>query len=76
MVKVFKVILVMLMGKVVFNKKYEYYEYIIVVLISVGVSLFLFISGDVIRYKGSVIIVFGVFLLIGYMVFDSFIFNW
>lgn len=76
MVKVFKVILVMFMGKVVFNKKYEYYEYIIVVLISVGVSLFLFISGDVIRYKGSVIIVFGVFLLIGYMVFDSFIFNW
>lgn len=76
MVKVFKVILVMFMGKVVFNKKYEYYEYIIVVLILVGVSLFLFISGDVIRYKGSVIIVFGVFLLIGYMVFDSFIFNW
>lgn len=76
MAKASKVIPVMLMGKVVSNKKYEYHEYITAVLISVGVSLFLLTSGDVTRHKGSVTTVSGVFLLIGYMVFDSFTSNW
>merc|ERR1719383_1078580 len=46
--KASKVIPVMAMGKVVSNKKYEYYEYVVAVLISVGMVAFLFgkTSGD------------------------------
>merc|ERR1719342_1361730 len=40
--KASKIIPVMLMGKVVSKKKYEYYEYIVALLISVGMIAFLF----------------------------------
>lgn len=76
MAKASKVIPVMLMGKVVSRKKYEYHEYVTAVLISVGVSLFLLTSGDVTRHKGSVTTASGVILLMGYMAFDSFTSNW
>ncbi|XP_062589021.1 adenosine 3'-phospho 5'-phosphosulfate transporter 1-like [Saccostrea cucullata] len=76
MAKASKVIPVMLMGKVVSRKKYDYHEYITAGLISVGVSLFLLTSGDITRHKGSVTTVSGVILLMGYMVFDSFTSNW
>ena len=39
--KASKVIPVMAMGKIVGKKKYEYYEYVVAVLISVGMTLFL-----------------------------------
>ncbi|XP_061163299.1 adenosine 3'-phospho 5'-phosphosulfate transporter 1-like [Saccostrea echinata] len=76
MAKASKVIPVMLMGKVVSRKKYDYHEYFTAGLISVGVSLFLLTSGDITRHKGSVTTVSGVILLMGYMVFDSFTSNW
>ena len=76
MAKASKVIPVMLMGKVVSRKKYDYHEYVTAVLISVGVSLFLLTSGDVTRHKGSVTTASGVILLMGYMAFDSFTSNW
>lgn len=76
MAKASKVIPVMLMGKVVSRKKYEYHEYLTAGLISVGVSLFLLTSGDSTRHTGGVTTMSGVILLIGYMVFDSFTSNW
>jgi adenosine 3'-phospho 5'-phosphosulfate transporter B2 len=42
--KASKVIPVMLMGKIVSGKTYEYYEYLTAVMISVGVSMFLLTS--------------------------------
>ncbi|XP_048735431.2 adenosine 3'-phospho 5'-phosphosulfate transporter 1-like [Ostrea edulis] len=76
MAKASKVIPVMLMGKVVSRKKYEYHEYLTAGLISVGVSLFLLTSGDATRHTGGVTTMSGVILLIGYMAFDSFTSNW
>ncbi|XP_041351545.1 adenosine 3'-phospho 5'-phosphosulfate transporter 1-like isoform X2 [Gigantopelta aegis] len=74
--KASKVIPVMLMGKVVSKKTYEYYEYFTAVLISVGVSMFLLTSGDVTRHRDTVTTFSGVVLLVGYMLFDSFTSNW
>lgn len=47
-----KVIPVMLMGKVISRNKYELYEYVTAVLISVGMVLFMFGSHD--DYAGLV----------------------
>ncbi|XP_067680440.1 adenosine 3'-phospho 5'-phosphosulfate transporter 1-like isoform X1 [Haliotis asinina] len=74
--KASKVIPVMLMGKVVQKKTFEYHEYFTAGLISVGVSMFLLTSGDATRDKGTVTTFSGVILLIGYMLFDSFTSNW
>ena len=74
--KASKVIPVMLMGKVVSKRTYEYHEYITACMISVGVTLFLLNSGDVTRHKGTVTTISGVILLAGYMGFDSFTSNW
>ncbi|ESO85376.1 hypothetical protein LOTGIDRAFT_183773, partial [Lottia gigantea] len=74
--KASKVIPVMLMGKVVSKKTYEYYEYITALMISVGVSLFLLTNSDSSKPSSKVTTVSGVILLIGYMLFDSFTSNW
>ncbi|XP_069117655.1 adenosine 3'-phospho 5'-phosphosulfate transporter 1-like isoform X2 [Argopecten irradians] len=74
--KASKVIPVMLMGKVVSRKTYDYHEYITALMISAGISMFLLSSGDVTRHKGSVTTVSGVILLAGYILFDSFTSNW
>lgn len=66
----------MIMGKIVFNKVYFYYEYVVVVLFFVGVSMF-FLLVDLSGKRIIVVtIFFGVVIFLGYMVFDSFIFNW
>ena len=44
--KASKIIPVMAMGKLVSGKKYEYYEYLTVMLISVGMALFLLGTAD------------------------------
>lgn len=44
--KASKIIPVMIMGIVVSKKKYEYYEYIVALLISLGMVLFLFGSSE------------------------------
>jgi len=73
--KASKVIPVMLMGKVVSKNKYEYYEYIVAVLISVGMVAFLLGSEE--GKKTSGVTTFsGVVILVGYMVADSFTSNW
>ncbi|XP_069744099.1 adenosine 3'-phospho 5'-phosphosulfate transporter 1 isoform X2 [Narcine bancroftii] len=73
--KASKVIPVMLMGKLVSNRSYEYWEYLTALLISAGVSLFLLSSGQ--EKRPSTITTFsGLFILAGYIVFDSFTSNW
>ncbi|XP_050405419.2 adenosine 3'-phospho 5'-phosphosulfate transporter 1 isoform X2 [Patella vulgata] len=74
--KASKVIPVMLMGKVVSKKTFEYYEYFTAAMISVGVSLFLLTSGDDKKVHSNVTTISGVILLVGYMLFDSFTSNW
>ncbi|KAH1173688.1 adenosine 3'-phospho 5'-phosphosulfate transporter 1 isoform X1 [Mauremys mutica] len=73
--KASKVIPVMLMGKLVSRKSYEYWEYLTAVLISVGVSMFLLSSAPT-KHLSTVTTFSGVVLLAGYIVFDSFTSNW
>ncbi|KAJ8275373.1 hypothetical protein COCON_G00099980 [Conger conger] len=73
--KASKVIPVMLMGKVVSRKSYEYWEYLTAALISVGVSMFLLSSDE--REHPSTITTFSGLVILGcYVVFDSFTSNW
>lgn len=65
----------MLMGKVVFRTKYEFYEYFTAVLISLGMIFFL--MGSATGAAGSTITtITGVLFLSLYMTFDSFTSNW
>ncbi|KAJ8270487.1 hypothetical protein GJAV_G00115380 [Gymnothorax javanicus] len=73
--KASKVIPVMLMGKIVSRKSYEYWEYFTAVLISVGVSMFLLSSAGH-KHPSTVTTFSGVVILGGYIVFDSFTSNW
>ncbi|PNF23605.1 Adenosine 3'-phospho 5'-phosphosulfate transporter 1 [Cryptotermes secundus] len=73
--KASKIIPVMIMGKIVSRKKYEYYEYVTAVLISVGMAFFMLGSAD--DHKGVAVTTFsGLILLASYMLFDSFTSNW
>ena len=73
--KASKMIPVMLMGKVVSKKSYQYHEYVIAGMISVGVSLFLLsvASG---KHNSAQTSLSGFCLMLGYMLFDSFTSNW
>ncbi|NXC21622.1 S35B2 protein, partial [Corythaeola cristata] len=73
--KASKVIPVMMMGKLVSRKSYEYWEYLTAALISVGVSMFLLSSAPN-RHVSTVTTFSGVVLLAGYIIFDSFTSNW
>jgi adenosine 3'-phospho 5'-phosphosulfate transporter B2 len=46
----------MIMGKIISRKKYEYYEYVTAVLISLGMAFFMLGSAD--DHKGNIIICF------------------
>ena len=69
--KASKVIPVMLMGKVVSKRKYEYYEYVVAVLITLGMIAFL-LGSDEGKKASSTTTFSGVVILMGYMAFDSF----
>ena len=74
--KAFKIIPVMIMGKIVSNKSYPYHEYVVAFLLSVGISLFL-LAGDPSGKRTSAATSFsGAIILLGYMTFDSFTSNW
>ncbi|XP_039604400.1 adenosine 3'-phospho 5'-phosphosulfate transporter 1 isoform X2 [Polypterus senegalus] len=73
--KASKVIPVMLMGKIVSRKSYEYWEYFTAVLISVGVSMFLLFS-ETNKHPSKVTTFSGLIILTGYIAFDSFTSNW
>ncbi|XP_038066385.1 adenosine 3'-phospho 5'-phosphosulfate transporter 1-like isoform X2 [Patiria miniata] len=74
--KASKIIPVMLMGKVVSGKTYEYYEYLTAAMISMGVAMFLLTQGKEATGPTTVTTFSGVLILIGYMMFDSFTSNW
>ena len=74
--KASKVIPVMLMGKIVSKKTFQYYEYTTAILLSVGVSMFLLTSSDSVKHKNTVTTFSGIILLIGYLLFDAFTSNW
>ncbi|XP_035453143.2 adenosine 3'-phospho 5'-phosphosulfate transporter 1 [Spodoptera frugiperda] len=70
-----KVIPVMLMGKLVSRNKYEVYEYVTAVLISVGMIMFMFGSHDT-NMVSSAMTWGGAALLGVYMVCDAFTSSW
>lgn len=70
-----KIIPVMLMGKIISRNKYEFYEYLTAILISIGMVFFLTGSTDESK-ASSVTTLTGIFLLAMYMIFDSFTSNW
>ncbi|KAL0964966.1 hypothetical protein UPYG_G00275060 [Umbra pygmaea] len=74
--KASKVIPVMLMGKIVSHKSYEYWEYLTAALISLGVSMFLLTSSVGGKHTSTVTTFSGVVILGGYIIFDSFTSNW
>lgn len=74
--KATKLIPVMLMGKVVSKKKYEYYEYITAIIICIGMAMFLVGSTDTTKNDETVTTFSGIVLIVGYMLFDSFTSNW
>ncbi|XP_076312748.1 adenosine 3'-phospho 5'-phosphosulfate transporter 1 [Tachypleus tridentatus] len=73
--KASKIIPVMLMGKLVSKKSYEYYEYISAVFISLGMMMFLLSRGHA-QDNETVTTFSGAIILVGYMLFDSFTSNW
>ena len=78
--KASKIIPVMAMGRIVSGKTYQAYEYLVAVMISLGMVLFLYGSQETVQSKvssgGQVTTVSGFILLVGYMVSDAFTSNW
>uniref|UniRef100_A0A182P071 Adenosine 3'-phospho 5'-phosphosulfate transporter 1 n=1 Tax=Anopheles epiroticus TaxID=199890 RepID=A0A182P071_9DIPT len=70
-----KIIPVMIMGKIISRNKYEFYEYLTAVMISVGMIFFLTGSTDESKSTAMTTLT-GVLLLTFYMIFDSFTSNW
>lgn len=70
-----KIIPVMLMGKIISRSKYEFYEYLTAILISIGMICFLTGSANG-SHGSSITTMTGVLLLMLYMTFDSFTSNW
>ncbi|KAF7269703.1 hypothetical protein GWI33_017224 [Rhynchophorus ferrugineus] len=73
--KASKTIPVMIMGKVISKTKYEFYEYLTAVILSVGMLLFMLDTGND-RSTSTVTTFSGVILLCSYIAFDSFTSNW
>ncbi|MCL4122508.1 UNVERIFIED_CONTAM: hypothetical protein GTU68_034312 [Idotea baltica] len=74
--KASKIIPTMIMGKIISARKYEYYEYVTAVLISLGMTLFLMTSSENHGSGAASTTLSGVIILMGYMSFDSFTSNW
>lgn len=74
--KACKVIPVMLMGKLVSGNKYSIFEWFTAGLLSVGVSFFLFGTPNDGGSGADSTSMSGLFLMVGYMGFDSFTSNW
>ena len=74
--KASKIIPVMIMGKIVSNKAYPYYDYVVAVLLSAGVSLFLLAADPSGKSTSAATIFSGALILLGYMAFESFTSNW
>lgn len=73
--KATKTIPVMIMGKIVSKTKYEYYEYVTAVILSIGMLFFMVDTGND-RANSTITTFSGVILLCSYIAFDSFTANW
>ena len=71
-----KVIPVMIMGKFISKKSYETYEYVTAVFISIGIFMFFISTKEDKKVYQETLLVSGLILLIGYLLFDSFTSNW
>lgn len=71
-----KIIPVMIMGKIISRTKYEFHEYLTAVLISIGMLLFLTGSAKAESENSPATTITGLFLLMLYLIFDSFTSNW
>ncbi|KAK4871672.1 hypothetical protein RN001_015796 [Aquatica leii] len=74
--KAAKTIPVMIMGKLISKTKYDYYEYIGAIILSVGMLFFMLDTGNDRKGSTTVTTVSGVILLCSYIAFDSFTSNW
>lgn len=74
--KASKVIPVMLMGKIVSKRTYQWHEYITALFISMGVAIFMLASDDSVRGDSKATTISGVIILLGYLTFDAFTSNW
>lgn len=75
--KASKVIPVMLMGKLVSRKSYEWHEYLLALAISLGMGLFLFSRSSSAAFSSSnSSSLSGLVILVGYLLLDSFTSNW
>lgn len=66
----------MIMGKIVSRAKYEYYEYLTALLISLGMGLFLWSVGPGGKFTDHASSLSGFILLSAYLIADSFTSNW
>lgn len=71
-----KIIPVMLMGKIISRARFELYEYLTAILISLGMLAFLLGSKSDHHLLSSINSLTGIMLLVMYLVFDSFTSNW
>ena len=71
-----KIIPVMIMGKIVSKKVYSYYDYVVAVLLSAGVRRFLLSTDPSGKQTTAATTFSGAVILLGYMAFDSFTYNW
>lgn len=72
--KASKIIPVMIMGKIISQTTYEYYEYVTAILISIGMTLFMLDSSD--HKNDGATTASGIILLGGYLLLDSFTSTW
>ncbi|XP_016656463.1 adenosine 3'-phospho 5'-phosphosulfate transporter 1 [Acyrthosiphon pisum] len=72
--KTCKIIPVMLMGKLMSGKKYEYYEYVTAIGIWIGMAIFQFFTEN--KHSDITTCAAGVILLVGYLATDSFTSTW
>lgn len=73
--KTAKTIPVMIMGKVLFKTKYEFYEYVTAIILSLGMLLFM-LNTETEKSVSTATTFIGFSLLCCYIVFDSFTSNW
>ncbi|VVC39669.1 Hypothetical protein CINCED_3A010360 [Cinara cedri] len=69
-----KIIPVMLMGKLISGKKYDYYEYVSAIGIWIGMAMFQFFTEN--KHSDITTCTTGVILLIGYLASDGFTSPW
>ncbi|XP_050442557.1 adenosine 3'-phospho 5'-phosphosulfate transporter 1 [Adelges cooleyi] len=72
--KTCKIIPVMLMGKLISGKKYQYYEYVTAVGIWIGMAVFQFFTVN--KHSDVTTCISGIILLMGYLASDSFTATW